>query len=914
MDVITTHINADFDSLASMLAAKKLYPQAVLVFPGSQEKNLRDFFIQSTFYVFETERIKNIDLNAVRRLILVDTRQPGRIGKFRELVKRPGLEVHIYDHHPASPEDLRGTVEHIREVGATVTILAKMLKNQKIPITPEEATIMAIGLYEDTGSFTFSSTSGEDYEAAAFLLSQGANLNVVSNLITRELTSEQISLLNELIQSSTRYTVKGLEVVVAKVSAAKYVGDFALLVHKLKDMENIKVLFALAQMEDRVYFVARSDVEEINVGEVAAVFGGGGHATAASATIKGMNLVQVEEKLLHDLESRIHAVKRARDLMSFPVKTVEAKETIERAGELLTRYNINVLPVVQDSKVAGLISRQVIEKAAFHGFKDSPVRDYMSSEFATVTPRTPLFRIQDLIVGNNQRFLPVMERNKLVGAITRTDLLRWLHASANRTSHPFSELNFFSAEPRKKWILQLMGERLPAEVLGLLETIGEKANELGFQAYAVGGFVRDLLLRYENFDIDVVVEGEGIRLARALAQEKKCELKVHKKFGTATLIFPWGYRLDVATARLEYYDHPAALPRVEHSSIKLDLYRRDFTVNALALHLQPEHFGELIDFFGAQKDIKERVIRVLHNLSFVEDPTRIFRALRFEQRIGFQIAKHTHMLMENAVRMELFGRLSGKRLFQELVLCLSEDKPLPVIRRLADYGLLKFFHPKLKIDRPTENLFKRLDSVVSWYNLLFTGERYERWLVGFLGLVDSLAQKEIPELLGRLSLSEKFRTSFLQSRRMSLQVVNRISHSFSMRRSDIFFLLNCLPTDFLLYAMGKTESEDVKKAISLYFTGLKSIKVSLRGKDLRRMGYIPGPIYTEILQALLRARLDGKLHSRQEEIDYVLGKFAKDSPTPQGRGGAECSLPASAKEKGRKIWARPRFSGVKNLQ
>jgi tRNA nucleotidyltransferase (CCA-adding enzyme) len=914
MDVITTHINADFDSLASMLAAKKLYPQAVLVFPGSQEKNLRDFFIQSTFYVFETERIKNIDLNEVGRLILVDTRQPARIGKFGELVKRPGLEIHIYDHHPASPEDLRGTVEHIREVGATVTILAQILRKQKIPITPEEATVMAVGLYEDTGSFTFSSTSVEDYEAAAFLLSRGANLNMVSNLITRELTPEQISLLNELIQSSSRYTVKGLEVVIAKASADKYVGDFALLVHKLKDMENINVLFALAQMEDRIYFVARSRIEEVNVGEIAAAFGGGGHATAASATIKGMNLLQVEEKLLHYLGGQIHAVKRARDLMSFPVKTVEAKETIERAGELLTRYNINVLPVVEDSKVAGLISRQVIEKAAFHGFKDSPVRDYMSSEFATVTPRTPLSKIQDLIVGNNQRFLPVLDRNKLVGAITRTDLLRWLYASGSRALHPLVEEDFFWAEPRKKWILQLMGERLPAEVLGLLKSIGEKANELGFQAYAVGGFVRDLLLRYENFDIDVVVEGDGLALARVLAGEKKCELKLHKKFGTATLIFPRGYRLDVATARLEYYDYPAALPRVEHSSIKLDLSRRDFTMNALAIHLQPEHFGELIDFFGAQRDIKERVIRVLHNLSFVEDPTRIFRALRFEQRIGFQIARHTHMLMENAVRMELFGRLSGRRLFRELVLCLSEDKPFMVIKRLADYGLLKFFHPQLKTDRPTDSLFKRLESVVSWYSLLFTGERYERWLVGFLGLVDSLTEKEIHDLLARLSLSEKFRTTFLQQRRMSLQVVNRVSHSSAMKRSDIFFLLNPLPTDFLLYAMGKTESEDVKKAISLFFTGLKSIRISLQGSDLRRMGFIPGPIYTEILQALLRARLDGELHSRQEEVEYILGRFAKPGPTPQGRGGAESSLPVSMKEKAQKKRASARFSGVKNLE
>jgi len=893
MEVITTHINADFDSLASMLAAKKLYPQAVLVFPGSQEKNLRDFFIHSTFYVFETERAKNIDLAAVERLILVDTRQPGRIGKFAQLAKRPGVEVHIYDHHPASPEDLRGTVEYIREVGATVTILAQILKEQKIPLTPEEATVMAVGLYEDTGSFTFSSTTAEDLTAAAFLLSKGANLNMVSNLITRELTPEQIALLNELIQTATRYNVKGLEVVIAQASSDRYVGDFALLVHKLKDMENINVLFALAQMEDRVYLVARSRIEEVNVGEIAALFGGGGHATAASATIKEMNLPQVEEKLLSYLEGQINPIRRARDLMSFPVKTVEAKETIERAGELLTRYNINVLPVMEDGgKVAGLISRQIVEKAAFHGFKDSPVHDYMTSEFATVHPRTPLAKIQELIVGNNQRFLPVIEKKKLVGAITRTDLLRWLYASTSREPRALVEKDFSSAEPRKKGILQLMEERLPFEVVGLLKTIGEGAKELGFQAYAVGGFVRDLILRYKNYDIDVVVEGDGIRLARALAQEKKGELKVHKKFGTATLIFPQGYRLDVATARLEYYDHPAALPRVEHGSIKLDLYRRDFSVNALAIHLHPDHYGELIDFFGAQKDIKERSIRVLHNLSFVEDPTRIFRALRFEQRFGFQIAKHTHMLMENAVRMELFGRLSGKRLFRELVLCLSEDKPFAVIKRMGDYGLLKFFHAQLQVDRSMENLFKRLDGVFSWFNLLFTGEKYERWLVAFLGMVDSLAEREIEELLQRLSLPEKFREGFLQRRRMAMQLVFRLAHSAPMKGSDLYFLLHPLPPDFLLYAMGKTEREDVKKAISLYFTGLKRTKVSLSGKDLRRMGYKPGPVYAEILQSLLRAKLDGKLQNRQEEVEYVLHRFNKRAESSQRRGGGQRLLPA----------------------
>jgi tRNA nucleotidyltransferase (CCA-adding enzyme) len=853
------------------------------VFPGSTEKNLRDFFVQSSFYVFQTERMKNIDLKAVRRIILVDTRQPGRIGKFIEVVKRPEVELHIYDHHPPSAEDLRGKVEHIREVGATVTILAQILKEGRISLTPEEATILAVGLYEDTGSFTFSSTTPEDLEAGAFFLAQGANLNLVSSLITRELTSDQIALLNELIQTATRHTVKGVEVVMAKASADKYVGDFALLVHKLKDMENINVLFALAQMEDRVYLVARSRIEEINVGEIAAAFGGGGHATAAAATIRNLDIAQVEKKLLHYLEHRVHPIHLARELMAFPVKTVATQETIEHAGEVLTRYNINVLPVVEDGRLAGLISRQTIEKAAFHGFGHSPVRDYMTTEFATVSPASSLSKVQDLIVGNNQRFLPVLDGGTLVGAITRTDLLRWLYTRSNSLFPSLAEPDFSAALPRKRGIAKMLEERLPPEILRLLKNIGRKAYELGDQAYAVGGFVRDLLLRNENYDIDVVVEGDGIRLARVLAQEGMGELRIHRRFGTATLHLPGRYRLDLATARLEYYDHPAALPRVEHSSIKLDLFRRDFTVNALAVHLHPDHFGELIDFFGGQKDLKERVIRVLHNLSFVEDPTRVFRALRFEQRIGFQIARQTHMLMENAVRMELFGRLSGRRLFRELVLCLSEERPLAVLKRLGDFGLMAFFHPGLKIDRPLQTRLARLEGIVSWYRLLFTGEKFDLWTVYFLGLVEGMTEKEVEGLLGRFSLPEKSRLLFLQRRRMAFQVAQRLSPQPFPGRSEVYFLLNPLPTDFLLYVMGRTDAEAAKKAVSLYFTELKKVRVSLGGQDLKRMGFAPGPIFKEILQALLRAKLEGKLVSRQDELNFVAKKF---NPSPN-RGEKE---------------------------
>ncbi|RLB06596.1 MAG: polya polymerase, partial [Deltaproteobacteria bacterium] len=286
MDVIITHINADFDALASMLAAQKLYPEAKLVFPGSQEKGLRDFFVRSTFYVLEADRVKDIELENIKRLIIVDTRQRSRIGKFAQIVGKPGLEIHIYDHHPPSADDVRGTLEVIEERGATITILLKLLKQKRISITPDEATVMMLGIYEDTGSLTFSSTTEEDFCAAAYLLSKGASLNIISDMITRELTAEQVFLLNDLIRSAERYNIRGVEVVVTTGSSDRYIGDVAVLVHKLKDMENLNVVFALIRMEERVYLIGRSRLEEVNVAEVAVEFGGGGHPTAASATIR----------------------------------------------------------------------------------------------------------------------------------------------------------------------------------------------------------------------------------------------------------------------------------------------------------------------------------------------------------------------------------------------------------------------------------------------------------------------------------------------------------------------------------------------------------------------------------------------------------------------------------------------------
>jgi len=873
MDVITTHINADFDSLASMLAAKKLYPNATLVFPGSQERSLRDFFIRSTLYSFEVERIKNIDLKEVERLILVDTRQMSRIGKFSEVLSKTDLEIHIYDHHPPSSEDLHGSIEVISEVGATVTLLLDILQKKEIEITPDEATVMMLGIYEDTGNLTFPSTKEEDFKAAGYLVRKGANLNILSNVITKELTAEQVFLLNDLIQSATRYNFHGIDVVIAQASVDRYIGDMAVLVHKLKDMENLDVLFVLVRMEDRIYLIGRSRLEEVNVSEITGEFGGGGHPTAASATVKGVTLVEAHDRLVKTLMELVKAKKVARDAMVYPVKSINPDLTLEEAGDILTRYNLNILPVLQNGKVIGLISKQVVEKAMYHGLKTALVQEYMTTEFSVVSPDTPFSRAQAIIIGQNQSLLPVIEKEQMIGAISVGDVMRTLQEEMIKSE---KGLSVFESQPlyaRKKVISKFMKERFPERIQNMLIEFGKVGDELGYSVYAVGGFVRDLLLKVENLDVDIVVEGDGIRLAEEFEKKFSCRIRTHKKFGTAIILLPDRLKVDVATARWEVYDSPAALPTVESASIKMDLYRRDFTINTLAIQLNPRGFGELIDFFGGVKDIKEKVIRVLHNLSFVEDPTRVFRAIRFEQRFGFQIGKHTQNLMKNAMEVGFLGRLSGGRILSELLLLLQEGAPFPALKRMRDFNLLQFLHPNLKLDDQTEGLFEQIRHVISWFDLLFLEERYERWLIYFYGLIDFLKENEIEEFCHRLAMNDRLKKRVIEGKlhgdQALLQIFSWINTDRRPKRSEIYDVIDPLSTESKLFIMAKTTQVATRRYISVYFTQLKDTKPLLRGADLIQMGIKSGPFIKKALNGLLKARLDEQVITRQDEMEYI---------------------------------------------
>ncbi|MCP9456550.1 MAG: CBS domain-containing protein [Nitrospira sp.] len=873
MDIIATHSHADFDGLASMVAARKLFPDAKLVLPAGAQETVRNFL---AVHDLGLTKLKDVDLDRVTRLIVVDTQDPSRLGPLKSCIENPAVEVVVYDHHsePESAYAGRSAQSVIEPVGATTTILVEQLRRRQIAITPFEATVMALGLYEETGSFSFSSTTSRDLEAGAFLVAAGADLRVVTDTLRCPLDPDAIALLNDLLEHSEVHYLEGCKVLVATSTIDRCRGEAASVVHRLAELQGVDAVIVAVMMDDRVEVIGRSRRPEIDVGWIAREFGGGGHAVAAAATVKRATLAEVKEKMVRLLTTQYRPTLLAQDVMTRPVKTIEVDTTVKDAGERMTAYGLNVFPIVDEQeRYVGIVSRELIQKALFHRLGTLPVRDIMQTDAYTAKPDTPFHDIETAMIERNQRFVPILQETKIVGVITRTDLLRTLHddvlrLARMRTLKP-GEVDAEMRGPRRN-VATLLRSRLPSHLVTVLEEAGQLADRCGVSLFVVGGCVRDLLLGIENLDLDLVVEGDGIAFARRLAQTLHARVKTHERFGTAIIVLPDGFRLDVATARTEYYEYPTALPTVEQSSIKKDLYRRDFTINALAVRLNGKGFGDVLDFYGGQRDLNDKVIRVLHGLSFVEDPTRVFRAIRFEARFGFHLGRDTAALIAGAVKMNLFNRLSGHRLLDELKLSLSEQEPKQIIKRMAELDLLRFIHPQLQWTERLRTLLESIEQVIDWYRLSYFNRRMETWLVYMTGLVEMLPEPAVRDLLKRFPFSESEVCTIRFVRSGCRTVMRRLGQTAELQPAEIYRLLSGLSDETLLGLMAKSKGDLVKRRISAFLTTYQHVKPILSGTALQAMGLKPGPQFKEILSRLLDAKLNGIVKTEAEERAFVL--------------------------------------------
>ena len=399
-------------------------------------------------------------------------------------------------------------------------------------------------------------------------------------------------------------------------------------------------------------------------------------------------------------------------------------------------------------------------------------------------------------------------------------------------------------------------KQLPAELINFMQVAGRVVASQGQSLYLVGGVVRDLLLGRTNFDLDLVVEGNAIELAKQLAEIYQGKIITHPHFNTAKL--QWSkWSVDLATARSEIYIKPGALPKVKPGSIEGDLSRRDFTINAMAIYLSPSRYGELIDIYGGRDNLKHKLIRILHEKSFIDDATRIWRGLRYEQRLNFHLEKNTLELLKRDIPM--LDTISSDRIRYELECILQEERPEKVLRRAEKLNVLQNLHPALKGNDWLAEKFEQARQLsspnpppVGLYLALLayplTGEENER-LISRLRLSKSVAQT----LRDTTSLKTKLKTLAYPE----------------LRRSNVYRLLQGYSQSAIIANSLATDSIIAHQHIHLFLNKLRYVKPALTGNDLKRMGIASGPQIKEILQRLHEARLDGKVTTKQGEEEVV---------------------------------------------
>ncbi len=879
MEIITSHTNTDLDALAAMVAAQKLYPGAQLVFPGKLSRNVEEFMSLHKD-AFTVRTLKEINSEDITRIILVDTKNPRRINKLAEVLERSDVDVHIYDHHPWTDEDARGSLEVVEMVGATATLLVERIKQDDINITPLEATIFALGIYGDTGSLVFTSTTPRDAAAVSFVLEKGANLSVVSEFLGRPLTEEQKALLKSLLVSAERHQINGVKVLIARAVVEEFVVGLAMLTHTISEIERLDAVFTVVKMEDRVHVVGRSNIPQVNVAEILGPFMGGGHKAAASATVKHAEVNEIAEKLVLTIQDKVKPPLAALDIMSSPVKTVHKGMSMTEAGQVMLRYGHSGLPVVEGDKLVGVISRRDVEKAGQHGLGHAPVKGFMTTNVIRVSSNMPVSEVQEIMIENDIGRVPVVQDGRLVGLVSRTDVLRTLHGDYHNNHKKVYDENI-RPQSYYKNISEVMRRGLDPAVWGMIRQAGVMAAEMGYQLYAAGGVVRDLLVGYENLDVDLVVEGDGIALAEKLAGQLGAKIRVYPKFGTAELIFEDGFKVDVATARVEYYEYPAALPQVESSSLRQDLYRRDFTINAMAVALNEERFGDLVDYFGGREDLQYGLVRVLYNLSFIEDPTRILRAVRFEQRYHINIEPQTLKLLKEAVRQKVMARVSRERVWDELYHILIEPEAGKMLSRLNTLGVWPQVFPGVTYweVQPVLNGLHRSINMLKQWGFPEPGEKWLPYMIAVLHWSDPEVAEEI---CSRYNLSkrqtEKIITT-LKSWREALAKVWRSPNQDRISRMAQNIML--MPRESYPLLLTILDEEWMRVRLRQILTAIRDNKPVVSGKFLKEMGFKPGPLYREALGALWRERLDGGISTEEEEKSFLV-EFCKAKGESRG--------------------------------
>lgn len=868
MDLILTHEQTDLDGLASMLGAHLLRPEAIALLPRQINRNgkafLRRYANDLTFSDYQA-----LPHETINSVFLVDTQSLVTLRGMNEQTK-----VSVLDHHPRKVQIPPDWQVELHLTGACTTILVEKLRELNLALTPIEATLMLLGIYEDTGSLTYSCTTARDARAVAFLLEQGADLNIASVYLNPPLSNAQQQLYDRLLKDLVQLDVEGYTILVAKAIANDLDDEISTVAHKMREFLTPDGLVLLVSTRQGIRLVARSTTDNVDMAQLAIRFGGGGHKRASSALIReeGRSNAKITEAQLSEVTRRVIETLpeivtpsiKVGQMMSKNPLTLSPDISAAEAAELMKRYGFEGYPVVENKQLVGLLTRRNVDRAIAHNLNKT-AGDLMTAGSVSVYPDDPISKLKERMATSTWGQVPVLdpESNEIIGIVTRTDLI--------------STLNNDDELPTQNEIADMLSEALPPARKALLHVIADEAYEQGVQAFIVGGFVRDLLLQLPSQDFDVVIEGDAMMFAEHLARQFGGRVVAHKRFGTAKWILNQesleaalkgnqteGFsradlpeHLDLITARTEFYNKPAALPVVERSSIKMDLHRRDFTINTLALRLDGSYFGKIFDFWGGYSDLQQKKIRVLHALSFVDDATRMLRAVRFATRFNFDIEPQTLSLIEGS--LPLLAEISGARLTHEFELIFNESKAPEMIRQLGLLGILAAIHPALPWDDPSIDRLARGLTALSIADMTVPPE--EKLQILWCLWLQDLNPEALQAVGRRLRLSTKL-LGWIEQTRALEQLLPILQ---GQRPSQITQKLEGFHAIPIRSILATCEKPDLRQILQIYQDEYRHVRPFTTGKDLQALGLPPSPRYAAILSALKQAWLDGQVKSEVEE-------------------------------------------------
>lgn len=866
-ELIALPHNADLDHLGAARCLLLKFPGAQILHPVRFKQQAWECGRKLDW--FRTLKFKEVDFSSVKHIYLVGISQTRQNPELIEEISRYNPAVTVFSDK--TPIFSFGCETLLCQSLSLTAWLMNQLKDAGAKFSNDDMQLFKLSVIEKTWAGLSAKIRPEDNRALTFLQKQFTQPGKIANSIVLGLREGQTGLYHHMLKNVEDMQPGYWPISLIAVKTTGQVQDIEPVVDAVWSDLGQPVMIILLSSGGFTRVWARSNLSQIDFAEVFADF----RPTRIrrwvyfhfSGTTHEQNRIQITAHLKKHLKPDL----AAGDIMSASPQCIDWHSPIRDAFDIMLKFNIMSLVVMNENRFAGIVTRRDLDRALQMNLLDAEIGPYVPTNVPIVSPTTPVRVLKNLMVRFNITRLPVLNGAEVVGIITTHELLRAL-PDYLPLPPDFLPLAEQADLPTAAEVETIFKRVFSLGIFHLLSKIGRFAAQQGVPVFAVGGFVRDLLLERANFDIDIVVIGDAMPFAAALSKELACEHKVFDRFHTARLYLE-DLKLDFSSARIEHYSESGALPQVEFSGLSNDLYRRDFTINALALSLNPDHFLELKDFFGGYHDLLNRRIRILHSFSFLEDPTRLFRAVRFAGRFNFALEQDTRRAFELAISREATSRLSMKRVGAEISKCLNEERPQQVVADLFSEGLMQSLSAELIDPSILPGRFKLIRGLVKRFGVL--NEAIDAEAIYWAGLLSLLSTDNAAAVLDSIGTPHTRRQKILETLQAMRSVPMQLNRIAENDRLALFALLHELGLESLMALMAYSLDKPNARKV-LYFIGdLRQIKPLICGKDLIASGMPPGPHMRRIFDHITALRVNGAQLSHEEEME-IAGKLYKN--------------------------------------